>query len=130
MNVLRPIATIVRLWLRQDLLVVTVEGDSMLPTLQSGDRLYCSKSAVRERGKIVIRKTPSHLAPYHVKWLKALPGDSIRGLRVPSDNCWLEGEDRQSADSRQFGPIPLNEIIAVAVVRWRVPSTRDALDVL
>ncbi|NMB20498.1 MAG: signal peptidase I [Firmicutes bacterium] len=59
----------------------TVNGDSMLPTLQHGERLLVDKISYRfiepSRGEIIVFKNPSNLSEQFVKRVIGLPGDKV-----------------------------------------------------
>lgn len=59
----------------------TVNGDSMLPTLQHGERLLVDKISYRfiepSRGEIIVFKNPSNTSEQFVKRIIGVPGDEI-----------------------------------------------------
>ncbi|NLL49383.1 MAG: signal peptidase I, partial [Firmicutes bacterium] len=59
----------------------TVNGDSMLPTLQHGERLLVDKLSYRfiepSRGEIIVFKNPSNTSEQFVKRVIGLPGDKV-----------------------------------------------------
>jgi signal peptidase I len=59
----------------------TVNGDSMLPTLQHGERLLVDKISYRfvepSRGEIIVFKNPSDTSEQFVKRVIGLPGDKV-----------------------------------------------------
>ncbi|HHY10247.1 MAG TPA: signal peptidase I [Firmicutes bacterium] len=63
----------------------TVNGDSMLPTLQHGERLLVDKISYRftapARGEIVVFKNPSNPKEQFIKRIIALPGDKVAILQ-------------------------------------------------
>lgn len=75
---------------------VTVEGASMLPVLQPGDRLVVLPSRPQPGALVVLAdpRTPSRTL---VKRVHAVDGD---GVEVRGDN------PLHSTDSRTFGPVP------------------------
>lgn len=113
---------------RRDLLLVVVTGHSMEPALIPGDRLICSRSTVPTRDAIVVRtpKFDSSRNIHHVKRLIGLAHDHVGSEFVPSGMCWLEGDNAaMSTDSRQVGPVPWDEIEAVAIANVRRHRLRD-----
>ncbi len=58
-----------------------VASESMLPTLEAGDRLFVNKLALPERGDVVVFE---HASARFVKRIVALPGErvAVRGGRV------------------------------------------------
>jgi nickel-type superoxide dismutase maturation protease len=96
---------------RRALDVVEVEGRSMTPGLQPGDRLLVEALTYRSRppkiGDVVLASDPRDSARELIKRVAAV--DSAGGTVV------LAGDAPEaSTDSRTFGPIPL------ATIRWRV----------
>jgi signal peptidase I len=105
---------------RRDLLVVDVHGRSMWPALAPGDRLFCSRRTRPWIGAIVIRAQPDRetSSAYQIKRLVGLPGHESGGHVIATGFCWIEGDNAAtSADSRNYGPVPLSEVKAVAVAR-------------
>ncbi len=72
--------------------LITVKGDSMLDTLQTGDRLYVSVLSAGiggyDRGDVVICVYPGR-TDYCVKRLIALPGDTVR---IDRGQTYVNGE--------------------------------------
>jgi signal peptidase I len=73
------LALLIRIYLFEIILVV---GESMVPTLDDGDRVFVSKIVYiigePERGDLVIFKTPEDGRTSYVKRLIGLPGDQVR----------------------------------------------------
>ena len=117
-------------WSRRRFVVVTVAGDSMLPTLVDGQRVVARRThggTGYVHGDIVVFRAPErewiHEPAEHRAWLvkrvAALPGDPIpvgvqaTSARVPPDHVVVLGDNAaHSQDSRQFGPIAQGSIIA------------------
>jgi len=61
--------------------VATVSGDSMLPTLEDGDRLILNRAAVvfseLRTGDIVAYPYPGNPSEYHIKRVIGIPGDVV-----------------------------------------------------
>src|ERR1700682_4564464 len=110
--------TLVTAWARRQLLVVDLEGASMLPTLHAGDVLLCSTATPLWVGAIVVQEhrfEEGHRSR-RVKRPTALAGDIEAGVRIPSGCGWLVGDNpAASTDSRTWGPVALKEIRAVAL---------------
>jgi hypothetical protein len=127
---------------RRFLVIITVEGVSMLPALEPGERVlvYLSRRRAR-RGRIVLVQQPAPgrgwegLPPpprrdlgrtrWYVKRVAAHPGDPIPEQMavdgaVPAGHVVLLGDHPHSIDSRQHGLCPVDQIIGV-VIR-RLPS--------
>jgi signal peptidase I len=121
------------LWLRHTVLVVTVAGQSMQPTLRPGDRLVVRRREIgRVRpGQVVVarlRRRPAAGGPAAeliVKRVLAVPGDQVprdvvRALRdvpeetVPPGRLVVLGDNHAaSVDSRQFGYLHNSELVGV-----------------
>ncbi|MET8005501.1 S26 family signal peptidase [Nonomuraea glycinis] len=125
---------------RRRIVVVTVSGTSMTPTLQPGEKLLvrrCGSTALKI-GDIVVLEPPrvpvSHevkvLAslPKRTRWqvkrVAALPGDPIPPpaqeaagtLRtVPDGTLIVLGDNNASNDSRLNGPYPADRILGIAL---------------
>ena len=93
--------------LLRDLDAVVVDGSSMAPALESGDRLLVESWSFRRRrprpGEIVVAGDPRMPRRELVKRVAALQDDRLA----------LSGDAPLSTDSRIFGPLP------VSAVRWR-----------
>jgi signal peptidase I len=125
---------------RRRIVVVTVSGTSMTPTLQPGEKLLvrrCGVTALKV-GDIVVLQPPrvpvSHevkvlarlpaRTPWQVKRVAALPGDLIPPpaqeaagtLRtVPDGTLIVLGDNNASNDSRLNGPYPADRILGIAL---------------
>ncbi|WP_329116411.1 S26 family signal peptidase [Streptomyces sp. NBC_01465] len=136
--VLAGVGLVCRLsWLRRNILLVTVEGRSMEPTLVGGDRVVVRRTAPQRLKRDDIVVCPLQLPDgallvpveggagtdqFWIKRLAALPGDPLPpGVEghpgpVPSELAVLLGDNAAlSIDSRQTGPIRLENIIGVVV---------------
>lgn len=128
------------LWARLRLVLVTVDGSSMEPTLLPGDRVLVHRRGVARlrRGQIVVLEPP---APDGVRWAEphegldhrrwnikrvvALPGDpvppgvtNVGGARhVPPGALVVFGDGAASADSRQRGFYFATDLLGVVVRR-------------
>jgi len=109
--------------------IVICEGESMEPTLSTGDIILTDQITPRlgqlNRGDIVVARSPRKPREHICKRVIALSGDSIAINRldgtlasmpiVPRGHIWVEGDNSSnSADSRDYGPIP------VGLVKGRV----------
>lgn len=112
--------------------VVTVEGTSMAPTYQPGDRLLvrrCGLAGVA-RGQAVVVLRPDLVtgwqvagraggmpgdSPWFVKRATALPGDPLPEGPVPPDHLYLLGDNPVSEDSRKWGCCPGERVVGVVV---------------
>jgi signal peptidase I len=131
---------------RRRLLVVSVDGQSMEPTLYEGDRLLVRRRGLRHlrRGDMVILRPP-HLYPRevgdgrwreaaggtHVKRVAALPGHPMpSGVAHPSpvvpaeSVVVLSDNAARGVDSRHWGPYPADGLVGVVVRRMTATATR------
>lgn len=116
--------------LRRRYALVTVDGGSMLPAYEHGDRLVARRGAGRLTvGDVVVFERP-RLGPegraewpggahWMVKRVAALPGDPMPAPCVPANGSEpvpagrlaVLGDNRAaSADSRSFGLVPLSRV--------------------
>ena len=119
------IALVVAMLIRTFLFtLITVDGTSMLETLQDGDKLYVSVLSAKlggyERGDIVICRYPGR-KDYIVKRVIALPGDTVS---VDQGQVYVNGEAlgdnrRVSHDSHSSDVGPVTTIIGkVRAIFW------------
>jgi signal peptidase I len=127
---------------RRQFTVVTVAGDSMMPTLAPGDRVLVRRTRASQirRGQVVVLQRPdahgcraglrhpaSRGGAWMIKRVAALPGD-IRpadclpttagsvARRVPPGQLVVLGDNASwSQDSRQFGYLPAQRVLGVVV---------------
>lgn len=90
--------------------LVVVEGDSMRPTLEPGDRLVVLRLPPRVGDVVAVE----HGGRVLVKRVAGLAGD---GVTVQGDNA------AASTDSRSFGPVPRSAVLGRAVYRY-APTAR------
>lgn len=124
---------------RRRWMVVTVEGNSMAPTLQHGQRLLARRLGRSRSGgpgfsrsDIVVFVLPPEQARalvtedlvHRVKRVAAIPGDPVpewarqalsadASTRVPEGKVVVSGDNPRSQDSRQLGYIDADAIVAV-----------------
>lgn len=73
-----------------------------------------------QKGDVVTFVSPNNRSRLFIKRIEALPGDRVRmpdgsAQTVPNGFAFLLGENRgDSLDSRQFGFVPLRDIVAKA----------------
>jgi signal peptidase I len=123
-----------------------VISESMLPTVEKGDRLIGERPAgLPPRGCIVVLDDPEEAGSTIVKRAIGLPGDLIEirngtlyrnreqvkepyvkeepvykfSVEVPEGSIVVLGDNRNnSADSSVWGPAPLSSVRAVVVARY------------
>ena len=105
---------------RWPLLRVEVAEHSMLPTLRDGDWLLALRTRRIRPGQIVLA------------WHPQRPGFQLvkRAARREAGGWWLESDfpDAPGAtDSRRFGPVADDKIIARVLVRYWRPRRRGGL---
>ena len=111
---------------RLALLVIRVEGASMVPTFNPGDAVLTVRRAVRptvRRGDVVVCTRPAGLPgpdSYLIKRVIAIAGDPMPehlGETVAPGRVYVRGDGDRSLDSRVFGAIPLDHVIGHVVAR-------------
>jgi nickel-type superoxide dismutase maturation protease len=97
---------------RWPLMRVEVAGSSMEPTLTEGDWLVCRILGPDDSpavGDIVVVRRPDRPELLLVK----------RAVRREADGWWVEGDNgAASDDSRLFGVVPDDHVLAKAVARY------------
>jgi signal peptidase I len=134
--------------LRAKLILITVTGDSMWPTLAPGDRVLVQRARPGRirRGQVVVIEAPGadgyRAGPpggaradreWIIKRVAAVPGDArpedilplTAGPRVPPDRFVVLGDNAAwSHDSRHIGYVPGDRILGV-VVSHLARTSRD-----
>ncbi|MGH2488092.1 MAG: nickel-type superoxide dismutase maturation protease [Candidatus Limnocylindria bacterium] len=99
----------------RDLDAAIVEGRSMVPTLEPGDRLVVESWTYRQRpprpGEVVLAADPRHPDRELAKRVAAVGPESLT----------LLGDGAGSTDSRTFGAVPLEAVRWRAVARYWPP---------
>jgi signal peptidase I len=103
---------------------VLVTEDSMRPSLEPGDWLLVDPTIrvwPRRGSVVVVREPGSDLLV--IKRVAARPGDVIRTtdgpIRLSRTQAWLLGDDRAlSRDSRRYGPVELDRLVARGFYRY------------
>ena len=104
--------------------LVEVAERSMVPALQPGDWLLVDPTVDRwpRRGSLVLVREPgSDLLV--LKRVAARPGDTVVGvgrrIALGTWDAWLRGDAADaSVDSRRYGPVPLEWLVARAWFRY------------
>jgi type IV secretory pathway protease TraF len=115
---------------RTGLLIVTVKGNSMVPTYRPGDRLLAVRRGLAplRRGGVVVASLPENMVPGRrvVKRLAARGGEAApNGTVVPTGHIFLLGDAHESTDSRHFGPVPARSVIGLVVLKLRPEPDRS-----
>jgi signal peptidase I len=94
---------------------------SMEPTVRQGDCVLADKTAYRrmppKKGDVVIFVSPDDRSKKFIKRIEALPGETIDSAdgtkkEVPHGYIYVLGDNRSNSyDSRQFGFIPLRDVV-------------------
>jgi signal peptidase I len=109
---------------RRRYLVVSVVGNSMLPTLHDGQRLLARRRQRARRGDVVAFLPPAghrHFADlaHRVKRVAAIAGDPVppwldaADPRVPDGKLVVLGDNPNSEDSRHYGYVDEAAIVGV-----------------
>lgn len=132
-------------WLRRRYVVVTVHGESMLPTYRHGERLVVRRTPARSlrAGQVVVLAEAGHPPPggrgtpsWIIKRVAAVPGDPIprdtvpalraeQGTSVPAGRLVVLGDNPdRSHDSRHSGYVTTDRLLGVVLrkVEERRPS--------
>lgn len=92
---------------------ILVAGESMCPTMRPGDWLLVKAPPTLLAGKVVLARRPDRPQLLVLKRLQ----------RECSAGWWLLGDNEQASDdSRTFGPVPTDLIIASVLFRYGPPS--------
>jgi signal peptidase I len=138
--------------LRSALLIVTVNGRSMAPTYDEGDRVLIRRSRRCRRGSVVVFRSSAigrEVTPGRevrpdggdegarrlvMKRVAAVPGDPVpadvlvaaqasAGDRVPPGRLVVRGDGARSTDSRHWGYLPADAVVGHVVADLAGPRT-------
>ena len=88
---------------------VAVAGDSMAPTFVAGDWLVVFWGGAFRRGQVVLVEREAQPGVFLLK----------RVIGPIEDRIWVEGDNKEaSTDSRQWGAISRDEIVATVLFRF------------
>jgi signal peptidase I len=113
---------------RASALVVRVEGESMVPTFLPGDVVLTVRRPWRRRvraGDLVVVRFPGRGNGYMIKRVAAVPGSGLPGwdaVDVPAGQVYVVGDGPRSYDSRHFGPLPQERVVAHVVAQLSSPG--------
>jgi signal peptidase I len=140
----RALAGLVQGAVARQLVVVSVHGDSMAPTLRVGDRVLVLRRWPHRwlrRGEVILLKPADrYFQNSAVKRVGAVAGDhvkpgydSVTGAAawsgvVGPDEIFIVGDSPRSVDSRWFGPVPVDEVAGLVLLRLASRSGRLAGD--
>ena len=110
-------------WARRRFMLITVRGDSMMPTYRNGQRVLvrCGRFSV---GDVVMIRSPAPQI-YQVDWMvkravamagDAVPADLIEPAAaavVPSGKLLVRSDASDGVDSRQLGLIDDRDVMGV-----------------
>jgi signal peptidase I len=106
------------------LFVVRVDGTSMTPTFRPGEAVLALRWPRRRvrRADIVVCRLPAGTAgpdALLIKRVTAVAGDDMSAGEgvVPAGRVFVCGDGPGSYDSRQFGPIPVANVVGRVVAR-------------
>jgi signal peptidase I len=108
-----------------------VDGKSMLPGLKSGDLVLVVKAAYGLRGPragylvrwgdpqdgdlVIALRPDTGKAVLKRVWMEGENGHSLFGRKAPEGFYYLLGDNEfESLDSREFGPVPMNNVVGKA----------------
>jgi len=88
-----------------------VEGDSMVPSLRSGDRVLVDPRSTPEAGDVVVARHPYRSSVRIVKRLISVEADGRVSLAGDNPN--------ESTDSRTFGTMSRSDLLGKVVARLK-----------
>lgn len=98
---------------------VEVDGHSMAPALQAGDRVVVVRGLAPRAGDVVAVPDPRRPSRLLVKRVRSVGADA--GLELAGDNA------RASTDSRAFGAVASSEVVGRVVWRYWPPHRRGSV---
>lgn len=96
---------------------MAVAGDSMTPAFSSGDWLVVFWGGTYRRGQVVLVERENQPGVFLLK----------RVIGPIEGKIWVEGDNKEeSTDSRQWGAISQEEIVATVLFRFMKAGSRRA----
>lgn len=107
--------------LRKHFMLVTVRGDSMMPTLRPGQRVLVRLHRRVRTGDVVVFTTTAEHVPLMIKRVAAAAGepvpddmrDAAGDAVVPEGFLLVRGDNPTAADSRAFGCLPADTVVGL-----------------
>jgi nickel-type superoxide dismutase maturation protease len=108
---------------------VEIRGSSMAPLLWAGDWALTVPARRVAVGDVVVIEHPHRPGFEMVKRIVAAPGDlDPSGDPLGADGWWVEGDNPdESTDSRHFGPLGRDDILAHVMLVYWPPHRRRLL---
>ena len=125
-------------WIQRSFVAVTVNGLSMSPAFETGDRVLIRRgSRGLRKGRVVVVVRPDietgwgskpledrdvDANRWYIKRAVALSGESFpeqmkKDGVVPAGHILVIGDNPRSVDSKQHGPCPTHQVLGVVVRR-------------
>jgi signal peptidase I len=104
-----------------------IADHSMESGLHPGDWVLGVRRRHARRGEVVVFEHPQRPGFAMVKRVAAGPGEQVRGVTLGPEEVWVLGDNPAagSVDSRALGPIPIRQLRARLLLRYRPwPPTR------
>lgn len=107
--------------LARRLVAYEIADHSMEPGLRPGDWVLGLRRRDARRGAVVVFEHPQQPGFEMVKRVAAGPGEQAAGTTLGPGEIWVLGDnpDAGSVDSRALGPIPMGQLRARLVLRYR-----------
>ena len=97
----------------------------MAPTLAPGDWALVAAPSRYERDDVVVVEHPGRPGYELVKRIVGVPGDQVGDRMLGDDEYWVVGDYvLASTDSRQFGPVCVDELKAKVLLVYWPPQRR------
>lgn len=126
--------------------IIQVKQTSMLPTLKDGDKVlvfrHLPKYWLKKNEIVIIRPILKNSDPYkcppYIKRIVGLQEDVVNitvnkyyeekniirnlklfyKLKIPKGFIFVQGDSQYSTDSREWGPIPINNVIGIVIYKF------------